>query len=370
MVNQILHVCGSMGIGGLQRALYQLIREQRNAGLNADLLVSSLPSYYASKSAEAGARIFLIRQKSGVDLSVKKKFYQIVKEYDYKIIHFHAPNPALMYISSKLNQIRLYYTHRSGAHKYPLKRMLAYKISGFFIKKSFYGVSGNTEHAKLSASKLFHIPADKIMVTYNGLDFSLLKPTRSKAEVLAELGETKNNIVRIGTASNIRSLKRIDYLLQSIMDIRHLKIHCYVIGDGPERQNLETMSCDLGISDLVSFTGKKENIGDYLQILDIFILPSNSQESFGNAAVEAMGMGIPTIVMRDGGGLVEHIVKDSGFIAEHARDITVLLQKLIQSKKLRRSVGEKGKVYVREKYSVENMVKSYTDFYSSFAQQQ
>ena len=39
-LSRILHVGGRMAIGGLERALFQVIREQRNAGLQADLLVS------------------------------------------------------------------------------------------------------------------------------------------------------------------------------------------------------------------------------------------------------------------------------------------------------------------------------------------
>jgi len=352
-----------MAIGGLERALYQLIRGQRNAGLQTDLLVSSLLDYYAKKVSEVGAKVFQLGQRNGRDLSVRHKFCKIVKGYD--IIHFHNPNPALMYISSKLSKMRLYYTHRGAAHKYPVKRLLTYRISGFFIKKSFSGVSGNTEHATLAASRLFHIPLKTIMVTYNGLDFSLLEPIRSKAEVLAELGDTKNNVVRIGTTANIRRLKRIDYLLKSVANLKDMPIHCYVIGDGPERENLEILSHNLGISGLVSFPGKKKHIGDYLQILDIFALPSNTAESFGNSAVEAIGMGIPTIVMRDGGGLAEHITDGGGFIAEDFEDLVQIIRSLVCSEELRARVGENGKSYVREKYSVERMVKSYDSFYSN-----
>ena len=49
-----------------------------------------------------------------------------------------------------------------------------------------------------------------------------------------------------------------------------------------------------------------EAIADYVQVMDAFCLPSTGLESFGNAAVEAMALGVPTVVFADGGGLVEH----------------------------------------------------------------
>ncbi len=138
---------------------------------------------------------------------------------------------------------------------------------------------------------------------------------------------------------------------------------CYIIGDGSERPKLEKLTKDLNVSNNIIFTGKKRNIGDYLQILDVFVLPSNESESFGNSAVEAIGLGIPTIVMRDGGGLTEHIVEGGGFIAESKLDLTNIILELSSSKVLRSQVGEKGKKYVREKYSITNMVKCYDNLY-------
>jgi len=359
---RILHIAGQMSIGGAERAIYQLIRGQRYAGTHADLLGSSYLGYYGKKVAETGARVFELKQKNGRDLSIRHNFHRILEKYD--AVHFHAPNPVLMYLVSKRVGLKRYYTHRAGIFKYPFKRWLTYKLSGFFIKKSFTAISGNTKQAALAASRIFRIPLSNIAVTYNGIDFSLLEPKRSKLEVLNELDDKRSNLIRIGTTSNIRDWKRIDYLLKSVAELREMSIHCYVIGDGPERPNLERLTHNLRISNLVSFPGKKEHIGDYLQIFDIFVFPSNHSESFGNSAVEAMGMGIPTIVMQDGGGLVEHITEGGGFIAEHVEDITIFIKKLCQSKELRCSVGEKGKRYVLEKYSIENMIRGYENLYS------
>ena len=56
--------------------------------------------------------------------------------------------------------------------------------------------------------------------------------------------------------------------------------------------------------------------------MDAFCLPSASLESFGNAAVEAMAMGVPSIVFADGGGMLEHIENGvTGMIANDQSDL-------------------------------------------------
>lgn len=359
---RILHIGGKMSIGGAERAIFQLIQAQRAAGYGADLLAALSNGYFAQKVNETGAKVFEIRMRKAWDISVKKRFLEIIRNYDG--IHFHGPAPALIYLASRQSSSKLFYTHRAGIFQYPFKRLLSYKISGYFLKKSFAKISGNTKHAVLAASRLFNMSHEKIYVTYNGINFSLLEPKRGRQEVLSELRDSRMNVIRIGTSANIRDLKRIDYILKAIAEIKSYPIHCYIIGDGPERKNLEKLSDDLGVSELITFTGQKKEIADYLQILDIFVLASNTCESFGNSAVEAMAMGIPTIVMRDGGGLIEHISDGSGFIAESFKDISILLRELCNSEELRLSVGEKGKKHVREKYTIDKMVKSYEVFYN------
>lgn len=60
-----------------------------------------------------------------------------------------------------------------------------------------------------------------------------------------------------------------------------------LIGDGPERQNVEKLTRQVCMEDDVYFLGKQEAVEELLAIADLFILPSET-ESFGLAALEAM----------------------------------------------------------------------------------
>lgn len=351
-----------MDIGGAERALYQLIREQRRHGIKADLLVGSKGGFYSYKAQSCGSRIYELSMTNSLDFSIKNKFSSILKGYE--LIHFHSCEPLLIMYSSRLGHLNRYYTHRSGVFCYPLKKRLRYSFARYFIHNYFHGLSGNTNQGVIAASKLFGIPIDNILTTYNGIDFTLLQPKRSKSDIYKELKIYNNKHVRIGTSANLRGWKRINLLIEAMNKIKDLPIHLYIFGDGVERRNLEKQVCSLKLNQHITFTGKKEHIGDYLQILDIFVLPSGQEESFGNSVVEAMAHSLPTIIFEDGGGLLEHIDNnETGYIVKDVDELSLCLKKLIDNSELRKRIGMQGKIKVNKKYNLTAMIECYKQLY-------
>ncbi len=366
-MKKILHVTWHMSIGGKERAIYQLIREQRRCGIDAHLLVGSKAGYYGDKTKETNAEVYELGLNSALDFSAYNKIKKNMR--NFQIVHIHSNEPQLIKIIANLKHVDIFYTHRSGFRNYNFKKQIRSKVSEHYLKKHFTGLSGNTHHACIAASKLFNIPIEKFSVTYNGLDFDLLKPNRSKNEVLKELDDltlSASKVIRIGTTGKLIDLKRIHFLLKSIDRLKDQPVHCYIIGDGPAAQKLKQLAIDLQIDNLVTFTGKKEHIGDYLQILDIFAMCSGPEESFGNSAVEAMGIGLPTIIFHDGGGLLEHIENGrTGFIVKDIDELASSIKHLVANPNLRKVIGISAKKAVHEKYSLSKMVESYNNFYQS-----
>lgn len=359
---RLVHVLWNMEIGGAERALYQLVREQRARGIAADVIVGSRAGYYGEKTREVGARVTELGQSGTFDLSVADRVRELLREYE--VVHFHSAELGLMKIASRAPDIRRCYTHRAGMFRYGWKQHLRYKIAGRYLRNSFHALSGNTAQACDAASRLFSIPRDRFSVTYNGIDFTLLDPVRTRAEVLAELGDDGADVIRIGTCANIRRLKRIDLLIQAVARMSNANVRCYVIGEGPARAELEEYARTMGVADRVIFTGTKQRMGDYLQLLDIFALPSGPEESFGNAAVEAMGVGIPTIIFEDGGGLREHVEHDvTGYVVRDAAGLASTMELLAVNPVLRERIGTAARSAMRERYNPARMVERYNVMY-------
>jgi glycosyltransferase involved in cell wall biosynthesis len=336
------------------------VRGLRTRGLEVDVLASSTAGLYGERLRAEGVSVIDLGQRTGFDAVAARRARAILARYD--VIHFHSADPLLAREAARLGRSRLFYTHRAGRFVYSPRRALKYEVFGRYLRRSF-SVAANTQQAACTASSLFRIPLEDIQVVYNGLDFSLLKPTRSREAVREELGVPESSVL-IGTSGNIRDWKRIDRLLDAMAALPAMPVHCVIVGDGPERPALERLRDRLGLRSRVTFVGRKEHIGDFLQVLDVFALPSGPEESFGNAAVEAMGVGLPTIVFADGGGLTEHIVDGkTGFMVRDQTDFLRRLAEVALDRDLRCVIGAAGRESVRRKYSLNALVDRHVELY-------
>jgi glycosyltransferase involved in cell wall biosynthesis len=357
---RIVHILWALEDGGAP--IYQLVREQRRQGAEADVLVASKGGLYAERTREAGARVHELGQRRAFDATKLRQARAVLREYD--IAHFHATEPLLIGLAAHQPDLRCVYTHRAGFHEYSFRKQLRHSLIRHYLKSGF-AVTANTHQSARAASVLFGIRSSSISVIHNGLDFELLEPHRPRAEILLELGALDAVGLRIGTAAILRRLKRVDLLIHAVAAMEIDPVKCLIFGDGPARAELEQLVHELGLEDKYLFLGHKSNLPDYLQTLDIFVLPSGPEEAFGNAAVEAMAIGIPTIVFSDGGGLTEHIESGvTGFVVRDKDELTERLVQLSENARLRRELGTAGRAAVRRRYSVDAMVTAYDALYT------
>lgn len=95
--------------------------------------------------------------------------------------------------------------------------------------------------------------------------------------------------------------KHVDVLLRAVARLKQTRpdIKCYIIGDGPERANLETLSRSLGLQSNVRFFGFLDNHHDvyaYMKASRVFVLPS-TREGFGISVIEANACGLPVVTI-------------------------------------------------------------------------
>jgi glycosyltransferase involved in cell wall biosynthesis len=233
------------------------------------------------------------------------------------------------------------------------------------VRRTFSAVSANTHHSARVAANLFGIPEERIAVIYNGLDFELLRPTRPAADVREELG-LDDEVVIVGTASNLHPHKRVHLLLDALAQSERHDLRLLIVGDGPTRGDLEQRALTLGLDCKVTFTGTRSDMGNYLQVMDVFVLPTGPREAFGNAAVEAMAAALPVIVFADGGGLLEHVTHgETGLIVPDVSSLTRAVDALAENEPRRAALGQAGQRSVRDRYTLEAMASGYASLYAS-----
>jgi glycosyltransferase involved in cell wall biosynthesis len=361
---RVLHCMWGGSIGGAERAVYLLVREQmRDPTLAPALLYAQPGGPYWQRAQELGCPVVTANLKHGRSLASVGKIARAMRAFD--IHHFHSAEPLLMLGSVRCKGVRRVYTHRGGITHYPLRKRAQYAVTGALLRNSFHAFSGNTRHATTCAAQILRMKADDFEVTYNGLDFDLLEPQRAEHEVRAEIGIPESAFV-VGTAAHLRPWKRIDVLIRAIVEVDDPAVRLLILGDGPDRGRLESLAAQVEPGGRIVFAGAKTDVADYLNAMDAFCLPSMALESFGNAAVEAMALGLPTIVFADGGGLTEHVQNGAtGLVVGSEAELVIALRRLITDPDVATRLGEAGRAAVRARYTPPRAARAYRSLYAA-----
>lgn len=208
----------------------------------------------------------------------------------------------------------------------------------------------------------FQVKREVLMIP-NFIDFDRFnkKPKEHFKKAIAP-----NNEKILVHTSNFRKVKRVDDVIRLFHIVQHkIPSKLLLIGDGPERSNIEKTCRELKVCDKVTFLGKQEAIEEILSVCDLFILPSE-RESFGLSALEAMACEVPVISTNVGGLAEVNIHGKTGYTSEignyeeMAQFALDLLQNEGKMETFRRAALEQAK-----KFSLEDIRLQYIELYKN-----
>ena len=176
----------------------------------------------------------------------------------------------------------------------------------------------------------------------NSRDITIIPNGIDLAEIDAiQPSETRSDILFVGRL--IRE-KHVDVLVDAVGILRQTSpgIRCLVIGDGPERKNLEEKVNTMKLRKNIIFTGffkRSEDMIAHMKSSRVFVLPS-TREGFGISALEALAAGLPVVTVdhpknasrvfaQDGCGLLSSL---------DAKDLSEKIQVLLKREESDRNV--------------------------------
>ena len=123
------------------------------------------------------------------------------------------------------------------------------------------------------------------------------------------------------------------------------------------KKELELLVRRLGLSQVVEFTGWRENIPGMLSRLDLLVLPTITKEAFGRVIVEAQACGVPVIATRIGG--ITDLVADgaTGLLVtpEDTDSLKNAILRIAKDRGLTRRLAIQARKNVEEKFSLDKM---------------
>ncbi len=208
-------------------------------------------------------------------------------------------------------------------------------------------------------------------VIHNGVDFahfsaSVLEPRPE--DLRARWGFPVDSLV-VGICAALRPEKAIGDLLEAVADLarKGIDARAAIIGDGPQRPEIERQIHTLGIDARAVVTGFQHDIRPYVDACDVMALTSSS-ETFSLSALESMARGKP-MVMTNVGGADEQIESGKQGYLYRPGDVAGLvaaLKRLVPVDE-RRRLGEAARERVRKGFPVEAMLERYSQLLLRYA---
>jgi glycosyltransferase involved in cell wall biosynthesis len=217
---------------------------------------------------------------------------------------------------------------------------------------------------------------EKYYTAYSGMrldKFYNIKKNIDYEKKQRELGINPRHFI-IGNVARMEMRKGHKFLLDAFKKVtlerKDYPLKLLIIGEGEERGNLESYVRELNLEEKVIFTGYREDVEEFMALMDIFVLTS-LREGLPRVLVQAAAVGIPLIAFNVDG--VSEIIKDNqnGFLIR-PRDVDQLASRIIKyidNQELVLLHSQRGREFIKDKWSIEDMVDKIDKIYQDLIQE-
>ena len=290
---KIMYLLFSFTVGGTERLVANICNQMENQNEEVHLyIINDLIDDNLLNTLNENIHVKLLRRKVGSKdkISPLFKVAKYIKKNKIEVVHCNSFNAPELLIFSKIvnpNCKVVSTIHGMGQFENIGKNKILLKN---WVCDKFIGISNAVAGDIVAAG----IDEKKVVRVYNGIE--------TKKYDCAKLKKYDENAIVIGCVARIMpELKGQDILLGAIKIVKkqHPKAMALFAGGIAENQqrnyeNLKNYVRDNSLEENVKFLGNVDNIPEFLNKIDICVVPSRS-EGFGLALVEAMAMGVPCI---------------------------------------------------------------------------
>ena len=358
----IIFYLSAFGLGGAGNSIFKLCKKLPKNKFNISIICLN-KCYYKANFEKLNIKVFEIKSKRSI--YAFKKIKEIVKKLisnNYKsnifVSNIYYSNILSILFLKKLN-IKIVLIERT-----PYQELSIYYNFSDFIKKNIIkfliGITFKKADCCVSNSKYI---SKKFNQRYN-LNFKTIYPPSFDNRVYSKKTFILNSkFIHIGTACRLTKEKGLENFIKIIPKLKK-NIIFKVIGDGPELNNLQNISKNLGIKNRVKFLGKQKpnKIKSIIKKFDLYINCSDF-EGFPNSVVEAISVGVPVVASQSHGGINEILNnKKFGLIYKNEAELIYILNSILK-KKIKFNLT-KYKIYKHLKnFSEKNNVKKYNKLF-------
>lgn len=292
-----------------------------------------------------------------------------IRDYHPVIVHFQDARARLIAgVSQRRREWKNAYTVHLPPYYYRWKRFTKIRrllyatiertLNTYFSDAVVYPSRRGWEEARQRK----YVPASRLFCIPNGID---LLPFENEPPRSARLGADSPvicTVARLSPEKNIGLLLEAAHLLKK----RGRAFSLWIVGDGPQRVELENLAQQLDLSAQTRFWGRQEQVAPILFQADIFALTSWYEGGRAQAVMEAQAAGLPC-VLSDVGDNASMLDGGSGLLFPEgdARACADQLDALLLNPQERLELGANARGNAFKVYNLQSMTDQYHQVYKT-----
>jgi glycosyltransferase involved in cell wall biosynthesis len=359
----VAHVVLSLDVGGLERLVIDLVRENMRLGYGAAVVCLERRGELASQAEALGARVVCAEKRPGFRPALVQRLANQLRGIRPDVVHTHQIG-ALFYAGPAARRAEtpvVVHTEHGKHYSNRLRTRVLGRLAARYADK-FCCVSQDIAD---EVRKARIVRENKIDVVANGIDTARFQRRTDTTALRSQLRIPVQAPV-VGTIGRLNEIKRQDLLIRAFASLlqRRPDAHLLIVGDGPLRGMLKQLALSVLPEGQFHFVGYQAEPERYLQLMDAFALTSRS-EGMPLVILEAWAAGVPVIASRVGG--VPELVRDgqTGFLfdGDDELGLSELLNSVLSDECLAMKVRHAVRERVNNEFSLSQTARAYQGRY-------
>lgn len=362
---KVVMLIDSLRDGGKERRATELLQGlSRYSDVDCKVILLKDNIHY-KEVLDLNFEVIVFKRVYKRDISVFKKIYDVIKNYQPDIIHSWGSMPSIFCLPAVLLQKKTFINAMISNSVCPvmsknwIRSKITFPFSDVILANSDIGI------------KSYHVPQSKAMVIRNGFCMSRVENLPDRDSVIDEFDwHDRKEHFFIGMVASIDYRKDFPLFIEAANQFleSNSNVTFLVIGDGPDKDAVESMVAP-GNKEHILFLGKRRGVERLVNMLDIGVLCTHG-EGTSNAIMEYMACKKPVVATNVPGNA--ELLKDGelGVLVKRGSrmELVEAWQKMKDNQSFAQEMGQKAYNYITEHMDNKVVVQQYVDLYHQLTQ--
>jgi glycosyltransferase involved in cell wall biosynthesis len=354
----------SFKTGGAELQLLSLLR-----GLDKTRFEITIAAFYRGNEYDAafeaipGVSVLYLEKKGALDFRLVRRLMDFFRHHPVDIVQCTNVSARLVgvFCAKRARVPVIIATERTARLLY---LSFGSRIYLFFEKYALR--SADLVIANSNAGRKFvmsrGVAEERTRVIYNGVDPERVSSNRSPRQMRQELALPDKAFV-VGMVARLEVLKDPALFITACgrMMSRFPNVYALLVGDGSLLNDMKFLAQQTDFSERIIFTGRRADVADVLQVMDVVLLTSRKIEGCSNSLLEAMALGKAVIATAVGGTveLIEH--EQNGILVApgNSNELADAVCRVYHDAGLRERLGKNARDTAAKQFSQAAMVRAY-----------